>query len=209
MLSSLTASQRASYMHSYMSSLLTAAALNSGIFSSISTASGSGKGEAEEGKGWELVAVMMPPGRRVDNPMTWFQSGLVGLLWKLGYGGFKKMVIEYTGKSDAVKAKALPSNERYYYLFFIGTREDCRGKGLCGDMIRHYQSIAAKEGLPIWLEATTPYSMRQYERLGFKAVERFRLGVGVVGGDGNIVEGGKGKGEGVPVAGMIWRPPKE
>lgn len=203
MLSSLTPKQRASYMHSYMSSLLTAAALNGGIFSSISPSPSPSASSPE--KDWHLVSVLMSPGKRVDNPLTWFQSGLVHLLWKLGYAGFRKMILEYTGLSDAVKHKALAPSARFYYLFFLGTREDCRGRGLCGQMIRHYQEAAGKEGLPIWLEATTPYSARQYERQGFEAVEGFRLGVGAVGGDGLPKKGG----EGVPVVGMIWRPKKD
>jgi hypothetical protein len=41
----------------------------------------------------------------------------------------QRMLLEYEPLTDAAKAKALRKGETYFYVFFIGTREDCRGRG--------------------------------------------------------------------------------
>ena len=38
------------------------------------------------------------------------------------------MLLEFEPKTVKAKAKVLGKNEQYYYVFFIATREDCRGK---------------------------------------------------------------------------------
>ena len=42
----------------------------------------------------------------------------------------QRMLFEYTPLADVAKAKALQKGEKYYYVFFVGTREESRGKGL-------------------------------------------------------------------------------
>jgi hypothetical protein len=71
-LSSLNPDQRLGYIAAYFRSLLTAAALNGASFDEVGD--------------WSCCAVWVPPGRHVDNPLTLFQSGLLGMLWKLGLG---------------------------------------------------------------------------------------------------------------------------
>ena len=141
------------------------------------------------------------------------------------------MLIEYQSLSDAAKVKSLEKGEKCYYLFFTGTREECRSKGLifnffvlrislrvydadvdgfcfrfsiglCSSLIRHYQSIAANESTPICLEATTAYSRDLYAKLGFQEVDEMLLGKGKVGADGKL----KKNGEGVRIWAMVWRP---
>ena len=112
------------------------------------------------------------------------------------------MLQEYTPLSDACKKKALKKGEKYYYVFFIGTKEEERGKGLCGTIMKQWQGEASKEGKAIVLEATTENSRRLYERLGWKVVDEIVLGKGKVGSDGLRKEGG----DGVKIWGMIWRP---
>jgi hypothetical protein len=72
-LSSLNLDQRLAYIAAYFRSLLTAAGLNGASFDEVGD--------------WSCCAVWVPPGRHVDNPLTLFQSGLLGMLWKLGLGG--------------------------------------------------------------------------------------------------------------------------
>jgi hypothetical protein len=55
---------------------------------------------------------------------------------------------------------------------------------------------------PIWLEATTEYSMKLYVRAGFEVVDEIILGRGQVGADGLL----KKDGEGVKIWGMVWWP---
>jgi len=110
------------------------------------------------------------------------------------------MLVEFTPLVDAAKAKGLKGRKRFFYVFFLGTHPDARGKGLCSALVREYQARAAKEGVPLWLEATTAYSMRLYGRLGFRIVDEMVLGRGKVGADGLECKDG----EGVRIWGMIW-----
>ena len=38
------------------------------------------------------------------------------------------MLFEFEPKTKKAQAKVLGKNEKFYYVFFIATREDCRGK---------------------------------------------------------------------------------
>ena len=116
------------------------------------------------------------------------------------------MLLEFEPQTASARSLALARKEKYFYIFFVGTREDCRGRGLASSLIRHYQKIATEANVPVWLEATTAKSRDIYLKLGFEVVEEIVLGKGRVGGDGLVV---KGKGEeamGVRVWGMVWRP---
>jgi predicted acetyltransferase len=112
------------------------------------------------------------------------------------------MLSEWTPLSDACKAKALKGQKRFYYIFFIATAENWRKNGLCSKMISYWQEKAKCEGLPIWLEATTEYSMKLYVKLGFEVVDTILLGKGNVTKEAVECKGG----EGVTAWGMVWWP---
>ncbi len=110
------------------------------------------------------------------------------------------MLMEFAPLADAMKEKGLKGRKRYFYVFFLGTDPEMRGRGYCSALVREYQARAERERVPLWLEATTAYSMRLYERLGFRIVDEVVLGKGKVGPDGSECKGG----EGVKIWGMIW-----
>lgn len=101
-----------------------------------------------------------------------------------------------------MRAKVLSKGENYYYVFFLGTRQDAQGQGLGSELMRHQQDAVRESGLPIWLEATTARSRDLYARLGFQVVDEILLGKGEVGADGLSEKGGAG----VPIWGMVWWP---
>ena len=39
------------------------------------------------------------------------------------------MLLEYEPQTNAARAKVLKKGEMYFYIFFVGTRDDCRGRG--------------------------------------------------------------------------------
>ncbi|RDW85136.1 hypothetical protein BP6252_02726 [Coleophoma cylindrospora] len=169
MLNNFTEEARLAYLPSYFRAILTAAALNKAIIADVAD--------------WQCCGFLMPPGEKVDNPMTW------------------KTLFEYTPVSDKAKVKAL-GKSKYYYVFFIGTSADSRKQGLASIVIKDFQAQAAAEKLPVWLEATTTYSRDLYEKLGFQVVEEMVIGQGTCSPDGLPSRGGPG----VPIWGMIWRP---
>jgi len=188
MLDSMSSEKRAAYFLRYFEILLSAAALNSARF--------------DEADGWSSCAVWMPPGRRVDNPATLLPAGLISILWNIGIQGCRRMLLEFGPQSDDAKAKGLKNGEKYYYLFFIATKKEKRGKGLSTALIKRYQAIATEKGTPIWLEATTSYSRDIYKKIGFEIVSEMVLGKGKAAPDGTSMVGG----EGVKVWAMLWRP---
>jgi hypothetical protein len=114
------------------------------------------------------------------------------------------MLIEFEPLTASARSLALAKNEKYFYIFFIGTREDCRGQGHASTIVRHHQALATEANLPIWLEATTAKSRDIYLKLGFEVVQEIVMGKGRVGCDGLVTE--REKAMGVPLWGMVWRP---
>lgn len=129
-------------------------------------------------------------------------AGGLGLLWTLGVSGCKKMIWEYTNATDRAKKAEMGKKAKYFYVFFIGTAVDGRGQGLASRLIEEAKVVAERDGLPVWLEATTERSRRLYAKLGFTPLGDIVLGKGRVGKDGEVKNGG----EGVTVWPMIWRP---
>jgi hypothetical protein len=73
MLQSLSPEERLAYMPTYFNSLFTAAASNRATFL--------------EANDWSSCVVLMPPGAKVDNPLTLIPSGLLGVFWMIGIAG--------------------------------------------------------------------------------------------------------------------------
>jgi len=191
MLCGLDTQQRHDYLYEYFTRLNTAAALNAAIF--------------EEADNWASATVILPPGKRIDNPWTLVPAGFFQVLWKLGFAGCNRMLREYEPAVTAMQRQELGDSTHFYYLFAVATREAARGRGLSSALIRKLQQRAADKGAPVWLEATTLSSARLYAKLGFKGMGLVTLGEGVAAPDGSKEQGGTG----VPVDCMVWRPGKE
>lgn len=66
----MTQAQLSAYLPKYFDGLLTAAAMNKGIFA-----------EADD---FKSCTILMPPGCHVDNPWTLIPAGFVGMVWDVG-----------------------------------------------------------------------------------------------------------------------------
>jgi len=73
LLQSVPSSTRAAYLPKYIGALVKAASLNKALF-------------IETGD-WKHVSIIIPPGEKVDNPMTLWQAGLPSVLWNIGLVG--------------------------------------------------------------------------------------------------------------------------
>ncbi|EYT84050.1 MULTISPECIES: GNAT family N-acetyltransferase [unclassified Streptomyces] len=60
-----------------------------------------------------------------------------------------------------------PVGRAHEYLWMIAVAPDRQGAGLGGALVRHVLDRCDREGLPAYLEASSPRSTRLYERLGF------------------------------------------
>ena len=155
-------------------------------------------------------AVWMPPGTKVDSLRTYLDPAMLKCVWNVGLSGLKRIMGDFQAKANKAKKTGLvyPDGSRirnYWYLFFISTAVEERGKGLGSELIRQHQAKAARDKSPIWLESTTERSHRLYLKLGFKDIESWRLGDGEVDKEGIAKKGG----EGVQIWAMLWCPETE
>ena len=68
---------------------------------------------------------------------------------------------------------ATPDGPPFYYLSFLGTHPDSRGRGIGMGLLAELAAQADQEGKPIYLESTNPANTPRYERLGFEGQTEF------------------------------------
>jgi len=61
-----------------------------------------------------------------------------------------------------------PTGRPHLYLVFLGVAPGAQGRGLGGALLRERLARADADGLPAYLEATSPGSRALYERHGFR-----------------------------------------
>ena len=128
---------RIAYLPYWFRVLMKAASMNEGIFEDIRDPGlpdpvNSAQGTAQtdlSGIEYQCASVLIRPGKKIDNLWTIIPAGFFPVLWNLGWSGCHKMLLEFEPKTQRAKKKALGKDEQYYYVFFIATRSDCRGKG--------------------------------------------------------------------------------
>ncbi|KAI8623196.1 hypothetical protein F5Y19DRAFT_493189 [Xylariaceae sp. FL1651] len=186
----LSEEERRSFLPAFLTALVKAGTLNSGIILEVSA--------------WGCCSVMLPPGKKPDNPFTLIPAGLPSMIMKLKLKGIKRILIEFTSAVQRAQAKAMTRKElsAYWYLFIIGTDPDRQRQGLAGVLLRYMQARAQSDGRPLWLEASNANARRVYAKHGFEEVEEIVLGKGLVGPDGITKKGG----DGVKIWAMVWRP---
>jgi GNAT superfamily N-acetyltransferase len=92
---------------------------------------------------------------------------------------FGRMVMEACGEDGervaqvgAVIDERAPDGD-YYYLHFLGVRPASQGQGTGSALLKRVLYRADREGVPAYLEATSPENRRLYERHGFVVREEF------------------------------------
>ena len=63
---------------------------------------------------------------------------------------------------------AAPQDRPFYYLSFLGTRADSRGKGIGMGLLAELTALADQDGEPTYLESSNPGNNHRYEHLGFE-----------------------------------------
>lgn len=66
-------------------------------------------------------------------------------------------------------------HRRHYYLPVIGIVPEWQGRGFGSALLRPMLERCDQEGLPAYLEASSPRNRALYERHGFKVVEEIRV----------------------------------
>jgi GNAT superfamily N-acetyltransferase len=63
---------------------------------------------------------------------------------------------------------AIPDGPPFYYVSFLGTHPDSRGRGLGMGLLAEVVAKADRDGKPTYLESSNPANNVRYERLGFE-----------------------------------------
>lgn len=148
------------------------------------------------------------------NPWGWIKmmgAGFYKVFWYAGLTPWKAYFDAYVTPVERAKAAIFNKGETYYYVLFVATDEQHRGKGLAQSFFKELQQRAQEDMKPIWLESSSPASRKVYAKCGFvdvgldgKNEEEMRLGVGEV---DELGEKASGKSAvGVPVYPMVWWP---
>ena len=66
--------------------------------------------------------------------------------------------------------------ELHYYLPFVGVDPEWQGRGLGSAVLSPVLELCDRDGVPAFLEASTPRNRALYERHGFAVSEEFKLG---------------------------------
>lgn len=154
--------------------------------------------------------MLLPPGEgEVGNPVYLLSERIASVEWGIGNEALGRLMGAVEGEeeteteTETEKGELLGREDRFYAVLIAGTNAEARGKGLCTALMRHYQGIAGRRGLPICLTTTSEGALRVYTRCGFKVVKEGLIGKGKCDPEGRREEGGSG----VKEWSLVWRPP--
>ena len=88
------------------------------------------------------------------------------------HGTSAPRVIARLAKMDSMH----PREPEHWYLPFIGVDPEWQGRGIGTALLRPVLERCDRDGLPAYLEASSPRNRACYERNGFRVVEEYRLG---------------------------------
>jgi GNAT superfamily N-acetyltransferase len=106
------------------------------------------------------VAIFTPPGERELSEEG--EARLERFIAE-SLGDHASAALETFGRFSA----ATPEGPPFYYLSFLGTHPESRGRGIGMALLAELGAVADREGRPIYLESTNPANTPRYERLGF------------------------------------------
>ena len=78
----------------------------------------------------------------------------------------------------------------HYYLHAIGVRQDSQGLGLGSALLKHVTRRCDADGMPAYLESSSPRNVPLYQRHGFEVTHEEPIG------------------EGGPPLAFMWREPQ-
>jgi len=70
---------------------------------------------------------------------------------------------------------AHPHDEPHYYLSFVATHDDHRGRGIGEQLLAQNLELIDAEHFPAYLESSNPKNLERYGRLGFEPLAEFSM----------------------------------
>jgi len=120
------------------------------------------------GDNFDCVALWLPPGKNIDDWFTILRSGMWRLSWKLSKEGRVRFFDEFLPLLHHTKQEVLGERDsNSWYLNYIGTKKEARGRGYARKLIEFVTKMADAEGLPCYLESSHDINIIIYGKLGF------------------------------------------
>lgn len=124
----------------------------------------------------QLTPHRMPPHTSIDSYYTLLRSGLWRLYYKLCPEGRFRMFSEFFPLLHDTKAEVLGTRDpESWYLVYLGTRGDARGKGLARRLVGGMLDVCDAQGKACYLESSNVANVGLYEKMGFQVVRRIVL----------------------------------
>ncbi|KAJ9639061.1 hypothetical protein H2204_003969 [Knufia peltigerae] len=121
------------------------------------------------GDNYDCVALWLPPGKNIDDWVTVIRSGMWRLSYKLSKEGKIRFFDEFLPLLHDTKQEILGErDDQSWYLNYVGTRPEARGKGYARKVIEYVSKLADGHGLPCYLESSHNINIIIYGKLGFE-----------------------------------------
>ena len=116
-------------------------------------------------------AVWVAPGRSVGLA-SGVRAGALGFPRRYGAGATWRLK-RLSDTIDALRRESAPPN--HWYLLLLGVEPKTQGRGLGGRLMAPMLAHADRQGLPCYLETSTPSNLPYYQARGFEVVGERRV----------------------------------
>lgn len=118
---------------------------------------------------WEGLACWMPPNQNMDDLWTILRSGMWRLKFSLGKESRERYFNEFLPKLHDAKADVLKErDDKSWYLIYLGTVPEARGKGYSRKLVQYVTDIADKNQEACYLESSSAANLPIYHKFGFE-----------------------------------------
>jgi ribosomal protein S18 acetylase RimI-like enzyme len=105
----------------------------------------------------------------MDDYYTMLRSGMWRLTYQLSREGRKRFFDEFLPLLGDTKAQVMGARDPdHWYLVYIGTRPEGRGRGYARKAIEHVTARADRSGKACYLESSDEVNVRIYGKMGFE-----------------------------------------
>ncbi|KAK2001607.1 acetyltransferase [Colletotrichum falcatum] len=124
----------------------------------------------------DAVALWMPPGKDADGWWTILRSGLWRLYFQLTVEARRRYYDELLPLLHDTKLEVMGERDNdCYYLVYLGTKPNARGKGYARKLLNDMIERADAENRAVYLESSSLANNAYYRKFGFEYKREIRL----------------------------------
>ncbi|KAK1522146.1 acetyltransferase [Colletotrichum costaricense] len=128
------------------------------------------------GSDYDAVALWMPPGKDTDGWLTILRSGLWRLYFQLSVEARRRYYNELLPLLHDTKLEVMGERDNdCYYLVYLGTKPNARGKGYAKKLLNDMIERADAENRAVYLESSSLSNNEYYLKYGFEFKREIRM----------------------------------